>query len=347
MNKPRLTDDLPPEGLSPAERWEMEATTRALDELFSQVKQYKSSKSYEELIRFVSRFPFYSPYNAMLVHLQMSGAKFVAPAHRWISDYGRFIKPNARPLVILQPMGPVMFVFDVSETEPGPDAKPLPPEVEKPFEARGGKVGYSLEQTIDNAKRDGIRITLASEGSQSAGSIREVPSKLSNQFLLFQTGRDQRGDPVYASIPVRYDLVVNKQLSREAQYATVIHELAHLYCGHMGTPNTKWWPNRSGLLHVVEEIEAESIAFLICKRLGIDIPSGEYLSGYFKSNDEAPNISIDCVLKASGLIEQMGKLRLKERSISEQKKLPKRVQIEEGPKSQADNIGPLFGKTLL
>jgi DNA replication protein DnaC len=31
-------------------------------------------------------------------------------------------------------MGPVMFVFDVSATELGPDSPPLPPEVNLPFE---------------------------------------------------------------------------------------------------------------------------------------------------------------------------------------------------------------------
>lgn len=36
--------------------------------------------------------------------------------------------------MILQPMGPVMFVFDVSETEPLPGAPCLPREVIAPFE---------------------------------------------------------------------------------------------------------------------------------------------------------------------------------------------------------------------
>jgi hypothetical protein len=46
---------------SPAKRWEEEATKRVLDELFSNARQYRSSKSYGELIRFVSRFRFYAP----------------------------------------------------------------------------------------------------------------------------------------------------------------------------------------------------------------------------------------------------------------------------------------------
>jgi hypothetical protein len=43
------------------------------------------------------------------------------------------VKPNANPLIILQPMGPVMFVFDVSDTEPLQGAKSLPLRVTDPF----------------------------------------------------------------------------------------------------------------------------------------------------------------------------------------------------------------------
>ena len=95
-----------------------DSTKRALDELFSLTRQYKSAKAYHDLLRFIGHFRFYSPFNAMLVHIQMPGASFVAPPSRWLHEYRRRIKPGARPLVILQPMGPVMFVFDVSDTEP-------------------------------------------------------------------------------------------------------------------------------------------------------------------------------------------------------------------------------------
>src|SRR5262249_32127730 len=137
-----------------ATKWDRETTRRALDELFTYARQYKSSKECLELLRFVAGFRFYSPYNAMLIYTQMKGARYVAPAHRWMRDYGRQVKPGARPIVILQPMGPVMFVFDVADTEPGPRARPLPREVEKPFEVLKGRIGSELERTVRNAKRD-------------------------------------------------------------------------------------------------------------------------------------------------------------------------------------------------
>ena len=64
----------------------------------------------------------YSPFNAMLIHTQMPGARFVATPKRWGQHYKRTIHPGARPITILQPKGPVLFVFDVSDTTPLPDA---------------------------------------------------------------------------------------------------------------------------------------------------------------------------------------------------------------------------------
>jgi hypothetical protein len=62
-------------------------------------------------------------------------------------------------------MGPVMFVFDVSDTQPGPNARPLPGEVLAPFEVRGGHVTDELHKTIENVKRDGVRVSEHSAGS--------------------------------------------------------------------------------------------------------------------------------------------------------------------------------------
>jgi len=303
--------------LTPAQTWDAEVTKHAIDELFNLAKKYHSSSSYWELMRFIANFRYYSPYNAMLVHIQMPGARYVAPPHRWEREYGRKIKPNARPLVILQPMGPVMFVFDVSDTEEGLNPKALPPEVEKPFEVRSGKVGSELERTIENAKRDGVQILSRREASQSAGSIIKKNAQSRPEPLFFQTGKDGQGKPVYTSIPTRYTLLINENHSREARYATIVHELAHLYCGHLGTPNNKWWPDRRGLPLDIREFEAESVAYLICTRLGIDNPSEEYLSNYVGKKQEIPNISLECIMKAGGLIEDMGRKSLKPRKDKE------------------------------
>lgn len=293
-----LFDDEP----SPVTNWERDVARHALDDLFCHARQYRSSNDYHDLIRFVARFRFYSPFNAMLAHIQMPGASFVAPAYRWLREYRRRIKAGARPLVILQPRGPVMFVFDVSDTEANEGAPPLPREITHPFEVRDGKIGGELDLSICNAMRDGVEVAERQAGSQDAGQICAVDA---GSFLKFQTARPPK--PKYVWIPRRYEVLLNTKHSPEARYASLAHELAHLYCGHLGTPNTSWWPDRRGLPKATEEFEAESVCYLVCSRLGLDNPSERYLVDYLGSNAEIPPISLDCVMKATGLIEQMGR----------------------------------------
>lgn len=307
MRRPAAKTSLSERSL-PGGKLDRDATRNAVDELFSLAKKYRSGAAYRELLRFVGRFRFYSPFNAMLVHLQMPGARFVAPASRWLHDWGRRIKADARPLLILQPMGPVMFVFDVSDTEPREGAAPLPPEVERPFEVLRGQIGKELEWTIENAKRDGVTVAGRRAGPESAGEIRPATRRDSLTVLV-----KERPERVYRLVPLRYEILLNSALSREARYATLVHELAHLYCGHLGTPDPKWWPDRSRLPLEMREFEAESVSYLICSRLGIDNPSDTYLSHYLKDHEETPPISLERVMAAAGLIEEMGRRRLKPR----------------------------------
>ena len=296
----------------PAQCWDQSLVKSSLDELFNLARHYKSSGAYHELIKFIARFRWYSPFNAMLIHIQMPGATFVAPPNRWLRKYFRCIKVEARPLVILQPMGPVMFVFDVSDTEPKEGAPPLPREVEHPFEVWSGRIGGQFAQTIESAKRDGVAISERQAGSQSAGEI-SVAAPGNHLDFLFKKGPQ----PEYRRVPLRYSLLLNANHPREAKYATLVHELGHLYCGHLGTPNDKWWPDRRNLREDLCEFEAESICYLVCGRLGINNPSDEYLAQYVKNHPETPPISLDCVMRAAGLIEQMGRQRLKLRKEKE------------------------------
>jgi hypothetical protein len=277
----------------------------ALDELFTLAKKYNGSDAYLELMRFVGRFRFYSPFNAMLIYTQMPGARFVCTPRKWLKDYRREIKTSARPIVILQPMGPVLFVFDVSDTSPLADAHPLPRQLEDPLRVRNGKIGGELALTIKNAGRDGVRVSERADGSQRAGSIQWAAS---GQHLEFTIATKPL--PKSTQVSLWFELLLNSVLSAEARYGTLVHELAHLYCGHLGTPNGRWWPDRQILSLAVRELEAESVSYLVCIRLGIDTASDEYLAGYVSRCPATPPISLDRIMKSVWLLEQMGRVRL-------------------------------------
>jgi hypothetical protein len=201
-----------------------------------------------------------------------------------------------------------MFVFDVSDTESMPGAPPFPQKIVAPFEVRKGTLKGRLEPTVENAKRDGIRVSRQSTGSLRAGQIGTAANGVSQEVVVRLAPKRET-----VHIPVRYELLLSESRPREEQYATLVHELAHLYCGYLGTPNKNWWPDRRGLIESVREVEAESVSYLVCGRAVIDTPSDQYLAEYLEHNQKVPDISLECVMSASGLIEKMGLERLKPR----------------------------------
>ena len=102
-----------------------------------------------------------------------------------------------------------------------------------------------------------------------------------------------------------YTMIVNRKLCWEEKFATIAHELGHLFCGHLGNPLMDLWPDRSSCDLQVREFEAESVSWLVCERAGIYTPSEKYLSGYLYEHDEIPRISLESVLRAAGWIEKM------------------------------------------
>ena len=93
-------------------------------------------------------------------------------------------------------------------------------------------------------------------GSQGAGHIQTASGGQKPQAV--HAGRDRQGRPVIELVPVQYEVALGEDLAREAQYATLVHEQGHLYCGHTGTLNPRWWPDRRGIGKVPAEFEAES-----------------------------------------------------------------------------------------
>ncbi len=241
---------------TPASAWDRDAAKRALDDLFSIASKYRATEAYRELVYFVARFRFYSPFNALLIHVQRPGSTFVAPAHRWRGKY-------KREICGLRAWGREL-------------RRPAPPFT-NPFRTSGETIGCGLPRVIENGKRDGVRVRSASLGSQGAGSIRiRVSGGAISQ--KFQDGWDRDRRPTYVDVPVGYDLLVNSEHTPEERYATVAHELAHLYCGHLGSPDPKWWPDRRGLQKDAIEFEAESISYIVCARRGIRTSSARYLA---------------------------------------------------------------------
>lgn len=277
----------------------------AVDELFRDARKYRKSSEFKELLRFMKRFKNYSPYNCLLLHIQRPGALCVATAHQWKMRFGVDIKDNAQPLLILAPKSPVVFVYDVLDTTGGG----LADTFRNPFQSEGPLPDKAWRLTMENLFRDRILYDEKKMGAGDAGYIRHVHH--SEQFFV-------EDDKV--KLKAAYVLLANGSFDRSTKYATVAHELAHLYCGHLGTPNEKWWPDRTRLDPKIEEFEAETVCYLVCDRLGIKNPSAAYLSGYIEKDGSLPPVGLECILRTAGTIESMHKRKLKSRKEEDEEK---------------------------
>ena len=65
------------------------------------------------------------------------------------------------------------------------------------------------------------------------------------------------------------------------------------------------YARRHKLSEEQEEFEAESVAWLVCKRLGIPTDSEYYLSHYCTKNGTIPQVSPDAILRAADAIERL------------------------------------------
>lgn len=271
-----------------------------IDKLYADVREYRSTKNFKELIDFIKEFPEQAPYNAMLIRMQNPGSRYVATAEYWQKNYNRIPKTGARPLVILKLFGPVSFVYDVSDTE----GDPVPDEIVKPFKANGNT--YTIfGNLMKNMVKEGIGYIENDYGSNYAGSLNCVIDKSYQDFIF--PPKTQRGKTKY--VPHEYDMVVNSKFNEAEKCATIFHELGHYFCGHIfHTKENKNVPERGPEIRGlnVREFEAETTCWILCERCGIENPSADYLNGYLAYNDEIPEgISIDTILKAAGKIESM------------------------------------------
>lgn len=279
---------------------------QSLNALLNASMRYNQSRAYAELLTFMRKFHWYAPFNALLVHIQRPGATYVATARRW-RDLGREVAAEAQVVMILQPFGPVMFVYDVSQTLPLHNAPALPPEVLDPYVTRSRLTDTAADslwaQIASNAVRDGVAVDLVDHGTGSAGFITTTAARRAQEYVLrVQPSRQTVG------IPVRYDLRVNSAQQGASALATLVHELGHLYCGHLGTPDAKWWPDRRSISHVASEFEAESVAAIVMQRWDPSVHLPPHLAQYLRRKRALPpDVSLERIVNSAEEILSMAR----------------------------------------
>ncbi len=286
----------------------IEETKSKMDVLFSEIKAYRKSTHFQELLYFCAHFKTLAPYNAMLIHLQRPHAHFVLTASEW-KKYNRKVRAHARPLVILIPFGPVDFVFEIQDTYTPKQApyeyspQEIIDDVEKPFRVSGRVDSAVLDRLTYFMQYHGVAYDPNLEvGADCGGQIEELLESDEYKPLNIQINKN-----VDVVSRARFLISTNKYADDGQRIASIVHELGHLFCHHV--PSPKGWGNaweHRKLEIEVKEFEAEAVARIVCDRLGIAVPSERYLTPYLMSRNEIPHqVSVENICFAANKILTM------------------------------------------
>jgi hypothetical protein len=255
----------------------------AIDTLFHEAAESQDALAAME--RFLSKaadFSNLSIYNAMLVEVQRPGALAVASPGKW-EQIGRSIKIGARPVVILKAFGPVEFVYEHADT----DGAPMEGSEANTLLASGTPTVFTLKDMVKAAGAHGVTV----EEDQRAGALLAGTAHQVNAAMTARV----RGVPQWIAR-------MNASYDEPSKFATLAHELAHIYCGHLGEGANGAWPDRSKLRHHECEVEAEAAAWLVCRRNNVDTKSAAYLLSHLPRAN-LRSVSMYAIFEAANRIE--------------------------------------------
>ncbi len=255
--------------------------TSTIDALIAQGRAYRSSTAFQEMVTFMGRFRDYAPYNNMLVKLQNPSCGFYATERDWRARFNRHLIEDARPMLILAPMHPVMLVYDLDQTA----GEPVPDHLLQFAKFTGDFRQDWLKHSVANAAKYKIGVTFKELSSTHAG---------------FATHARASGD-------CKMRIVVHDELDNASRFGVLAHELAHILLGHLGSDFDNWWPARANLSHHAMEVEAEAVAYIVGQRFGLSGSSPSYVSVHLVGESIPPGVSLELIAKTAGLIERFAK----------------------------------------
>ena len=302
-------------------------------------------EKYRNYLRTMSRFHNYSLNNQALIHLQRPDATLVAGYNRWRDKFSRHVLRGEKGITII---APTPYKKKIEQEKLDPDTK-LPildadgkviteeKEIEIPM--------FRPVKVFDYAQTDGKPLP-----ERVASPVADLTGSVENYEAFMEALR--RSSPVPVEVkplsadvdgyfsPKSQNITLREGMSEVQTVSAAVHEIAHAKLHNYGLQQAAERRHKS---RNTEEVEAESISFMVCAYFGIETGANSF--GYvatWSKNAELPEFraSLDTISKtANGIITDVEKHFAevcKERGIE----LPKDTEYElvTIPPSRADAL---------
>lgn len=258
-------------------------TKLLLKQLQEAAETVVQSGRFDELVRLQARFMNYSFGNMLLVFWQMPDAQMLRTYQGWLR-LGRHVKKGEHAIYILEPLPYVKKDSDGQEVH---------------------RIWFRSAARFDISQTEGepVKDVIYLDGQDPENVLERVINLASASGLTVETGKDlglAAGETSSGKIALSYG---NSPL---ANAATVVHELAHQYMGHLGSHKPR----------ALCEVEAESVSYIVNTAMGYDVEqfSASYLAGWTGGKNE----TLVEAMKASGnLIRETASRILSEIGVKE------------------------------
>ncbi|BBO34279.1 ArdC family protein [Lacipirellula parvula] len=225
-----------------------------IDELIKALEQGRSD-TLIQFLEFQARFYHYSFRNCLLIAMQKPTARIVAGFARW-KQLGRYVKKGEKGLMILAPL-----VYRQKKDVDNDDEQSSPI-------VRGFRVAH----VFDVAQTEGAELPEFSRiHGQPGEKLRRLQRYVSDLEIALEFA-DSLGGAHGASHGGKIEILNGLEPAEE--FLVTAHELAHELL-HRGE-------RRKETTRKVRELEAEAVAFIVCRTAGLDAVShsADYIQLY-------------------------------------------------------------------
>ena len=296
------------------------------DKLEQGIKELFESERFKEYLRTMSKFYNYSFNNTLLIAMQKPEATYVAGYTSWQRNFDRQVMKGEKGIKILAPAP-----YKAQE-----EREKIDPLTQKPVIGADGK---TVTETVE-VLRPAFKVVSVFDVSQTDGKelpdiiVDELKGTVENYEAFFDALKQESPVPIsFEDIPggakgffspVESRIAIQEGMSEIQTVKTAIHEIAHAKL-HAVNPDEKTAPEDKKDRHT-KEVEAESVAYTVCQRYGIE--TSDYSFGYiagWSSGKETKELksSLDTIRKtAAEMIEGIDaklKVLLAEKAQSEEK----------------------------